>query len=185
MDWSRLPPEEEMFDGSSAQCAAFASQPASIEHHAPLPARLVLPARSPAGRRARALTDLVDAFAEALVPAAQALPAKLIEFPRELIAPRKQRPRLAEGPLLEEAAPGSALRIFEVSASAPAEADGILPLSAAWSAQGTYGSSGGYGTMAKRDEGEGEDEPRRRGSFHLAENEPGPVPKRLEQHSFR
>ena len=31
------------------------------------------------------------------------LPANLIEFPRQLVAPRKARPRLAEGPLREEA----------------------------------------------------------------------------------
>ena len=45
------------------------------------------------------------------------LPANLIEFPRQLVAPRKARPRLAEGPLREEteAAPGDGqLRIFEV-----------------------------------------------------------------------
>jgi uncharacterized RDD family membrane protein YckC len=45
------------------------------------------------------------------------LPANLIEFPRQLVASRKARPRLAEGPLREEedAAPGNGqLRIFEV-----------------------------------------------------------------------
>jgi uncharacterized RDD family membrane protein YckC len=45
------------------------------------------------------------------------LPANLIEFPRQLVASRKARPRLAEGPLRDEAAlaPGdSQLRIFEV-----------------------------------------------------------------------
>ena len=48
-----------------------------------------------------------------------AIPANLIEFPRQLVAPRKARPRLAEGPLREEAdtAPTAAqLRIFEVEA---------------------------------------------------------------------
>jgi hypothetical protein len=30
------------------------------------------------------------------------IPANLIEFPRQLVAPRKARPRLAEGPLLDE-----------------------------------------------------------------------------------
>lgn len=48
------------------------------------------------------------------------LPANLIEFPRQLVAPRKARPRLAEGPLREEsdAAPENAqLRIFEVEAA--------------------------------------------------------------------
>jgi len=42
------------------------------------------------------------------------LPANLLEFPRQLVAPRKARPRLAEGPLREDAETGSQLRIFEV-----------------------------------------------------------------------
>lgn len=51
---------------------------------------------------------------------AVALPTNLIEFPRQLVAARKARPRLAEGPLRDEAdaAPERAqLRIFEVEAS--------------------------------------------------------------------
>ena len=49
--------------------------------------------------------------AEPTVP----LPANLLEFPRQLIAARKARPRLAEGPLREEITPRTAqLRIFEV-----------------------------------------------------------------------
>ena len=49
-----------------------------------------------------------------------ALPANLIEFPRQLVAARRARPRLAEGPLRDEAdsSPERAqLRIFEVEAS--------------------------------------------------------------------
>jgi uncharacterized RDD family membrane protein YckC len=45
------------------------------------------------------------------------LPANLIEFPRQLVATRKARPRYAEGPLLAAAGPApgqSQLRIFEV-----------------------------------------------------------------------
>jgi uncharacterized RDD family membrane protein YckC len=52
---------------------------------------------------------------------AEPLPTNLIEFPRQLVAARKARPRLAEGPLRDEAdaATGRAqLRIFEVEASA-------------------------------------------------------------------
>ncbi|MEO6805715.1 MAG: RDD family protein [Edaphobacter sp.] len=48
------------------------------------------------------------------------IPANLIEFPRQLVAPRKARPRLAEGPLREEAdhaAEAAQLRIFEVEAA--------------------------------------------------------------------
>jgi uncharacterized RDD family membrane protein YckC len=55
-------------------------------------------------------------FEEAPGPPIQ-LPANLIEFPRQLVAPRKARPRYAEGPLREDdAVPpgGSQLRIFEV-----------------------------------------------------------------------
>jgi uncharacterized RDD family membrane protein YckC len=65
---------------------------------------------------------------------AEPLPANLIEFPRQLVAARKARPRLAEGPLREEAetAPGAGqLRIFEVepeqiaiAPQADAEAEG-------------------------------------------------------------
>jgi uncharacterized RDD family membrane protein YckC len=47
------------------------------------------------------------------------IPGNLIEFPRQLIAARRARPRLAEGPLREEAelhADPSQLRIFEVEA---------------------------------------------------------------------
>ena len=43
------------------------------------------------------------------------IPGNLIEFPRELVAPRRARPRLAEGPLREEADQPQ-LRIFEVDA---------------------------------------------------------------------
>lgn len=60
-------------------------------------------------------------YAEPNIP----LPANLLEFPRQLIAARKARPRLAEGPLREEVTPRTAqLRIFEVEpeqiATAPA-----------------------------------------------------------------
>ncbi len=42
------------------------------------------------------------------------LPANLLEFPRQLVAARKARPRLAEGPLIEEEPRSPQLRIFEV-----------------------------------------------------------------------
>ena len=56
-----------------------------------------------------------EEFLEAAVP----ISANLIEFPRQLVAPRKARPRFAEGPLREEAEirdGNSQLRIFEVEA---------------------------------------------------------------------
>jgi len=46
----------------------------------------------------------------------QPIPANIIEFPRQLVAPRKVRPRLAEGPLRDESEPEAQLRIFEVEA---------------------------------------------------------------------
>jgi hypothetical protein len=42
------------------------------------------------------------------------IPGNLIEFPRQLVASRKARPRLAEGPLREDAPVEPQLRIFEV-----------------------------------------------------------------------
>ena len=44
------------------------------------------------------------------------IPANIIEFPRQLVATRKARPRLAEGPLLEQRPQAPQLRIFEVEA---------------------------------------------------------------------
>ncbi len=67
------------------------------------------------------------------IEAAVPITANLIEFPRQLVAPRKARPRLAEGPLRDEAeatAAGSQLRIFEVEAdqiSTVVEPESSLP----------------------------------------------------------
>ncbi len=96
-------------------------------------AALEPPKSEPSAEMRRPLiTEIVDPFEEATVAPAQPLPAKLIEFPRELIATRKARPRLAEGPLREDAtAPdGSQLRIFEVepeTISKEAVVDAVLP----------------------------------------------------------
>jgi uncharacterized RDD family membrane protein YckC len=59
---------------------------------------------------------VVDPLEEALVAPAQPLPARVLEFPRELVAPRRARPRIAEGPLRDsEANPEKEqIRIFEV-----------------------------------------------------------------------
>lgn len=56
---------------------------------------------------------VVDPLEEAMIAPAQPLPARVLEFPRELVATRKARPRIAEGPLREDAE-GTQLRIFEV-----------------------------------------------------------------------
>jgi uncharacterized RDD family membrane protein YckC len=55
-----------------------------------------------------------DAVLSATVEPVQHLPANLIEFPRELIASRKARPRLAEGPYYNAAQDSPQLSIFEV-----------------------------------------------------------------------
>jgi uncharacterized RDD family membrane protein YckC len=64
------------------------------------------------------------------------IPANLIEFPRQLVAARKARPRLAEGPLREEAdhaAAAAQLRIFEVEAAQISTAPAIESAAPEWS----------------------------------------------------
>jgi uncharacterized RDD family membrane protein YckC len=64
------------------------------------------------------------------------IPANLIEFPRQLVASRKARPRLAEGPLREDAdqAPDTAqLRIFEVEATQISTAPPVESVEPEWS----------------------------------------------------
>jgi uncharacterized RDD family membrane protein YckC len=73
---------------------------------------LPAPRSAPAQARAQAFAHtttpyasqaVLDPLADAIVEPTRLLPARVIEFPRELIAPRKARPRFAEGPLLDEA----------------------------------------------------------------------------------
>ena len=79
-----------------------------------------------------------DAFE--LVEPAQPIHANLIEFPREIVAPRKVRPRMVEGPLAATGGQPGQLSIFEVDpgtisteptmaipASEPAEAQWMVP----------------------------------------------------------
>ena len=77
---------------------------------------------------------LADPVEEAFVTPATPLPAKLLEFPRELIAARKARPRHAEGPLRDEGSdePGQ-LRIFEVESSAISTRAEAVPQATEWS----------------------------------------------------
>ncbi len=61
------------------------------------------------------------------------LPANLLEFPRQLVAARKARPRIAEGPLREEVTPRTAqLRIFEVEPEQIDTAPAPLPAAPEW-----------------------------------------------------
>jgi uncharacterized RDD family membrane protein YckC len=55
-----------------------------------------------------------DPVGSATVEPVEHLPANLIEFPRELVATRKARPRLAEGPFYDDSHANSQLSIFEV-----------------------------------------------------------------------
>ena len=64
------------------------------------------------------------------------IPANLIEFPRQLVAPRKARPRLAEGPLREDAdqsVEAAQLRIFEVEAAQISTAPAAESAAPEWS----------------------------------------------------
>jgi uncharacterized RDD family membrane protein YckC len=77
-----------------------------------LPAPRSTPAQARAHALAHALAEplipsFTDPLEEATVEPTRLLPARVIEFPRELIAPRKARPRLAEGPLFDDLPAGS------------------------------------------------------------------------------
>ena len=117
--------------------AAKPTAPPRVDHAAsgfqytrPVPPSLSEPNRSAQA----ALPSLADPVQEALVTPATPLPAKLLEFPRELVAARKARPRHAEGPLRDGAAPEPGqLRIFEVEQSALSTKPEIPPKATEWS----------------------------------------------------
>jgi uncharacterized RDD family membrane protein YckC len=121
-----MEPEPTEFRPDPPPVVAYEPEPVHVQYHVhpdslPQPRsasatsenREALPARS---RTVEAYPlDVEDPLSEALIAGAQPLPAKLIEFPRELIATRKARPRHAEGPLREsEESEKAQLRIFEV-----------------------------------------------------------------------
>lgn len=64
---------------------------------------------------------LSDPLEDAVVEPSRPLPASLITTPRELVAPRKARPRLAEGPLLESVPPSPVVPKQEPMAHSPAD----------------------------------------------------------------
>jgi uncharacterized RDD family membrane protein YckC len=74
-----------------------------------------------------------DPLAEALITPSTPLPSKLLEFPRELVATRKARPRHAEGPLRDENSDEPQLRIFEVEPEAISKAVEPAPQATEWS----------------------------------------------------
>jgi len=94
----------------TAPCPAPPWQPDLIRYSVSSDS-LPVPRSTPAQARARSTADLAiqldpaelpDPLQEAIVEPTRLLPARVIDFPRELVAPRKARPRLAEGPLCEE-----------------------------------------------------------------------------------
>ena len=96
---------------------ARSTQPANL-HRSDMPASPILNPVDP--DESYALDEEIEfrqapVFAEPSGPVVP-LAANLIEFPRQLIAARKARPRIAEGPLRDEAeaAATAQLRIFEV-----------------------------------------------------------------------
>jgi uncharacterized RDD family membrane protein YckC len=64
------------------------------------------------------MPEFCDPLEEETVAPAVPLAANLIEFPRELVASRRARPRLAEGPLRDAEPQSGQLRIFEVEQEA-------------------------------------------------------------------
>ena len=110
--------------------------PEPIRYHVN-PQSLPEPRRSPERGLTPArprISEIVDPFEDAVVVPAQPLPARLIEFPRELIATRKARPRIAEGPLRESGTEpdNSQLRIFEVEPEAISKEPVVDPVLPEW-----------------------------------------------------
>jgi uncharacterized RDD family membrane protein YckC len=106
--------------------APLPAAPLKVQLYSDLPAATVqttpvAPARSAAAYDPEELQELDQEIAFRLAPEfeehrIETLPiqANIIEFPRQLVATRKARPRLAEGPLREDGTPEPQLRIFEV-----------------------------------------------------------------------
>jgi uncharacterized RDD family membrane protein YckC len=87
------------------------------------------PAYSTAGNYA------ADLFEDAVVEPVESIAGNLIQFPREIVAPRRARPRLAEGPLREEADASETpqLRIFEVDTESISQTPGVEHAMPEWS----------------------------------------------------
>ena len=113
------PVPEPAVEAAAERASHQAWRPATVAHPEPLPERVIgteqCSTNSTRSREPHFPELRSDPREEATVSPAQAVPSKLIEFPRELVAPMKSRPRLAEGPLTE---PAPQLRIFEVEGTA-------------------------------------------------------------------
>jgi len=80
-------------------------------------------------RQAPASVRLSDPFT---IELPTPLPVNLLEFPRQLIATRKARPRLAEGPLADEPSSNPQLRIFEVEPKHIARTPEVFSVAPEW-----------------------------------------------------
>jgi uncharacterized RDD family membrane protein YckC len=110
----------------------FLAPPPAMRREPDMPQRREIPAAAGAPRSAAsAKTPTVDwqqleslghglspAEEPELVEPGQPIHANLIEFPRELVAPRKARPRSVEGPYALAEEPAAQLSIFEVDPGA-------------------------------------------------------------------
>ncbi len=101
--------------------------------------------------RPAASTIPSDPIEDAMMEPATPLPAKLLEFPRELVAARKARPRHAEGPLRDEAQDEPQLRIFEVEPEPSSQASDN-PAATEWSSIRLDAHPASYGEMTAMDE---------------------------------
>lgn len=130
--------EEPVAEASTDAAATFgaaAAAPSSgltvrlYEELAPLPPSLSKLSRRTGSRQVVAEEDVdhshldeeiefrrAPEFLEMLPPEPVVVSGNLIEFPRQLVATRKARPRIAEGPLREDGSAEPQLRIFEVEA---------------------------------------------------------------------
>lgn len=137
---------EEMREPAAA-VPTLASLPAGVEIPAPVQYRVseasLPPAPRPAAPWQAARLEPVqpsgpvelelfsDPMEAATIEPAQPLPARVIEFPRELVASRKARPRLEEGPLRGDEEK-SQLRIFEVEPEAVSHQAAVEPVLPEW-----------------------------------------------------
>lgn len=127
-----------LFQAPMAAAVSAPEPPAAAEHPSVEPAatpdfaEMFTAAVNEIAERPTTLAERLG-LATGPLEVAEPLPTNLIEFPRQLVAARKVRPRLAEGPLRDEqdAAPERAqLRIFEVEAASVSTqpmSDSVLP----------------------------------------------------------
>jgi uncharacterized RDD family membrane protein YckC len=116
--------------GPESNSTLLPAEPAPV--HVPQQVKDFAPPAKDGLERAPLVEEPWDERAFEPVEPVQPIPANLIEFPRELVAPCKSRPRLAEGPLAAEVSQ-TPLSIFEVNPgdlSARPKAAGAAPASA-------------------------------------------------------